>query len=251
MNNSLTVAGQWFQTRVVGDGVTLIWESEIDPFICANIWHVKGRDRDLLIDTGLGVRSLRAELPLLTERPVICVATHCHFDHWGGHYEFDERVGSALEADVYANPTGATTLADRYLSAASFHRLPYAGFEASTYSVRAAPLTRCVGEGDVIDLGDRVFEIAHLPGHSEGELGLWEARTGMLFTGDAIYDGELIDDNYSAGPAEYQETMRRLRDWPVNVVHGGHCPSFGRARLIELVDEYLEGRRRAGCPSGA
>jgi hypothetical protein len=36
--------------------------------------------------------------------------------------------------------------------------------------------------------------------------------------------------------------MRRLRDWPVTVVHGGHEASFGRARLVELVDAYLERR---------
>jgi hypothetical protein len=30
----------------------------------------------------------------------------------------------------------------------------------------------------------------------------------------------------------------------VRVVHGGHDPSFGRERLIELVDAYLERRDR-------
>jgi hypothetical protein len=36
--------------------------------------------------------------------------------------------------------------------------------------------------------------------------------------------------------------MKRLRDLPVDVVHGGHEPSFGRARLIELCDAYLAKR---------
>jgi hypothetical protein len=36
--------------------------------------------------------------------------------------------------------------------------------------------------------------------------------------------------------------MKRLRDLPVEIVHAGHDPSFGRARLIELVDAYLEKR---------
>jgi hypothetical protein len=33
--------------------------------------------------------------------------------------------------------------------------------------------------------------------------------------------------------------MQRLRELRVSVVHGGHGKSFGRARLIELVDGYL------------
>jgi hypothetical protein len=36
--------------------------------------------------------------------------------------------------------------------------------------------------------------------------------------------------------------MKRLRELPVNVVHAGHEPSFGRERLRELVDAYLDWR---------
>jgi glyoxylase-like metal-dependent hydrolase (beta-lactamase superfamily II) len=249
MPSGIDVADRWFQVEPVADGISLIYEPHVDPFIRANIWHVRGRDRDLLIDTGLGVRSLRMEIPRLRERPVLCLATHCHFDHWGGHFEFDERLGHALEAEVYAAPTGRTTLADRYISPQSFNRLPYAGYEPMKYTVRPAPLTRRVDDGDIIDLGDRAFAVLHLPGHSPGQIGLWEKATGALFTGDALYDGTLVDDNYVRGPEEYLETMARLREMPVAIVHGGHCPSFGRRRMTELVDEYLAGKRAAGCPS--
>ncbi len=44
-----------------------------------------------------------------------------------------------------------------------------------------------------MDLGDRRFAVLHLPGHSPGGLGLWEAETGVLFTGDTLYDGLLLD----------------------------------------------------------
>jgi hypothetical protein len=36
--------------------------------------------------------------------------------------------------------------------------------------------------------------------------------------------------------------MKRLRSLPVEIVHGGHEPSFGRARLIEIADAYLARR---------
>jgi hypothetical protein len=36
--------------------------------------------------------------------------------------------------------------------------------------------------------------------------------------------------------------MRRLRALPVRVVHAGHDPSFGRDRLVALVDAYLTRR---------
>jgi glyoxylase-like metal-dependent hydrolase (beta-lactamase superfamily II) len=248
MNNTIDVAATWFQMKSLSDDVTLIFEPEVDEFIQCNIWHIRGRSRDLLIDTGLGVRSLRAELPRLTERPVVCLATHCHFDHWGGLHEFDERLGHPLEAAIYAAPTGKATLAEKYISQSSFKRLPSADYEPLSFSVRAAPLTRHVDEGDIIDLGNRVFSVLHLPGHSRGQIGLWEEKTGLLFTGDAIYDGELLDNMYEGGQEAYMETMHRLKEFPATVVHGGHCPSFGRQRLTELIDDYIAGRRRSGCP---
>ena len=120
--------------------------------------------------------------------------------------------------------------------------MPRAGYDIAGYRVAPAPATRLVDEGDVIDLGDRSFEILHLPGHSPGSMGLWEAASGTLFSGDAVYDGPLLDMLPESDIAHYLETMKRLRDLPVTVVHAGHEPSFGRERLRELADEYLSQR---------
>jgi glyoxylase-like metal-dependent hydrolase (beta-lactamase superfamily II) len=84
--------------------------------------------------------------------------------------------------------------------------------------------------------------VLHLPGHSPGSIGLWEERTGILFSGDAIYDGELIDYAYHSDPKAYIRTMRRLREMPATVVHGGHFPSFGRERLRALAQAFLDAK---------
>ena len=87
---------------------------------------------------------------------------------------------------------------------------------------------RLLADGDVVDLGDRAFEVLHLPGHSPGSIGLWEEATGVLFSGDAVYDGPLLDELDDSDVEAYVATMRRLRELPVTVVHAGHEPSFGR-----------------------
>jgi glyoxylase-like metal-dependent hydrolase (beta-lactamase superfamily II) len=107
----------------------------------------------------------------------------------------------------------------------------------------SATPNREVEEGDRIDLGDRDFEVLHLPGHSPGSIGLWESATGVLFSGDAIYDGPLLDDLPDSDIAIYCKTMERLRELPVSVVHGGHEPSFGRERMVEIADAYLASRQ--------
>ena len=100
--------------------------------------------------------------------------------------------------------------------------------------------TALLHEGDLLDLGDRVFTVLHLPGHSPGSIGLWEAETGILFSGDAVYrDGPLLDALPGSDVDAYIRTMHRLRDLPVRTVHGGHDPSFGRPRLLEVVEAYV------------
>jgi hypothetical protein len=70
--------------------------------------------------------------------------------------------------------------------------VPDAAFDIAAHTTRPAPCTRKVREGDRLDLGDRSFEVLHLPGHSPGSIGLWEEDSGVLFSGDAVYDGGLL-----------------------------------------------------------
>src|SRR5262245_8445780 len=49
----LPVAEEWFCRQTFSDGVTLLCEPHVDPFARCNIWHVRGRERDLIVDTGL------------------------------------------------------------------------------------------------------------------------------------------------------------------------------------------------------
>ena len=242
-------AGTWYETKRLGDGITLIRESLVKPFYRCNIWHVRGRDRDMLVDSGMGVVSLRDHVRLVCERPLIAVGSHTHFDHIGGHYEFDERAVHAAEAEILAHPSRRNTVADRWVCDSMFAAAPASGFRADDYEVRPAPATRLLRDGDIVDLGDRHFEVLHLPGHSPGSIALWEDATGILFSGDVVYEGELLDDAYHSDVADYLASMERLRGIPARVIHAGHFASFGRGRLAELIDDYVAGRRRQRCPA--
>jgi glyoxylase-like metal-dependent hydrolase (beta-lactamase superfamily II) len=239
-------APNWYETIGMGDGVTLIHEPWIKPFFRCNIWHVRGRDRDLLFDTGLGHFSLRRHVPLVTERRIICVASHTHFDHIGCHHEFPDRCVHRAEAEILADPRNEWTVADRYATDAMFDGMPL-GWDAARYRILPAPADRLLGQGDVVDLGDRAFEVIHTPGHSPGGIALHERKTGILLSGDIVYDGPLIDDVYHSAVDDYVETLLRMRELDVAVVHGGHFPSFGKVRYHQLIDEYLAQKRQAGC----
>ena len=237
---------RWYETLRLGDGVTLIHEPWIKPFFRCNVWHVRGRDRDLLFDTGLGHVSLRRQVPLVSERKLVCVASHTHFDHIGCHHEFADRCVHRAEAEILADPRNEWTLADRYATDEMFDGLPE-GWDASRYRLPPAPACRLLENGDVIDLGDRAFEVIHTPGHSPGGIALFEKKTGILLSGDIIYDGPLIDDAYHSLVEDYVSTLERMRGLDVSIVHGGHFPSFGPTRYRQLIDEYLALKRQPGC----
>lgn len=102
----------WYTTAQKGDDVTLIAEPFIHEFYRCNMWHVRGRDRDMLVDSGMGVVPLREWVPLVTGRPLTAVASHTHFDHIGCHHEFADRVVHRAEAEILADPSNAATLAE-------------------------------------------------------------------------------------------------------------------------------------------
>ena len=251
MAEGISDSRSWFSHRRLDDGVTLIWERSLKPYYRCNIWHIRGRDRDLVIDTGMGIRPLGPIIAALTERPVVAVASHTHVDHIGGHHEFALRAVHDAEAAILAAPDRHNTIADVYLTDEMFVEKPPDGFAAQTFTVRGTPATLLLSDGDMFDLGDRIFEVIHLPGHSPGSIGLWEEETGILFSGDTVYDGPLIDDFYHSVVADYVASMERLRTIPARVVHPGHFDSFGNARLLELIADYIAGKRAAGCPSGS
>jgi glyoxylase-like metal-dependent hydrolase (beta-lactamase superfamily II) len=238
-------AHEWYETIRMADDVTLIHEPWIKPFFRCNMWHVRGRDRDLLFDSGLGHFSLKKHVAQVSERPLLCVASHTHFDHIGCHHEFTHRAVHRAEAHILADPRNDLILSE-YATEEMFDRLP-SGWETERYRVAPAPAERLLEDGDVIDLGDRSFEVVHTPGHSPGGIGLFEKKTGLFLSGDVIYDGPLIDDAYHSDRGDYQATFELIRSLPVNVVHGGHFPSFGPTRYRQIVDEYMAGLRKVGC----
>ncbi len=259
---ALQIADRWFERCYLDDDITWLYEPHVVPFMRCNIWHVRGRDRDLFIDTGMGVASLKNAARDLLDKPVTAVATHTHGDHVGGHHEFEHCLVHRAEAALLETPPEATGLMPvdvfraegiAYLQEAGYDfdaesllitALPHTGYDPDTYRVRPAGATETVEDGDRVDLGDRSFEVLHLPGHSPGSIGLWESATGVLFSGDCVYDGPLLDGLADSEIEPYIASMKRLRDLPVRVVHGGHDPSFGRDRLLALIDAYLAKRDR-------
>ena len=229
----------WFEFRPVSPGVTVITEPFVHPFFRANFYRIAGRDFDLQLDFGVGISSLSNALPG-SGKPVLAIATHAHVDHVGSFHEFARRAGHAAEAKTFATMNDEGTLASWFVRQGEpISRLPSQDYSLNDYRLLPAPLTELLGEGDTIDTGDRLFKILHLPGHSPGSIALLDEKNGEFLSGDAIYDDELVDDIPGADISTYVRTMRRLAELDIDVGHGGHGPSFGKARMHEIARAYV------------
>lgn len=238
VSHRLTERSDWFARREIADGIFHVWEPDYRGDYRCNIYLVRGSGGDLVLDTGLGLGSLRRFLTPIAPDPLL-VLSHGHYDHLGGSFEFSRRVIHAAEAGILAAPTPQNTYADLLLATEDFSRLPWPGFSACDWAAVPAPATGLVGEGDVLDFGDRCFTVLHTPGHSPGSICLWDEASGFLFCADTVYAGEIFDHLPCSDIPTYRRTMRRLRDYPVHTAFPGHGPLLNGAEFSQVIDDYL------------
>ncbi|MEE6458788.1 hypothetical protein FKM82_000425, partial [Ascaphus truei] len=145
----------WYAHKAIGDGVYWIQERFYESGNRANIWLVRGSHQDLVIDTGLGLRSLpdylcaQGLLPHGREggagrRPLMAVATHVHFDHAGGLHQFEQVAVHREEAEALTR--GDNFEAVTWLSDSEVVKPPSPGWSASQFRVQAVKPTHVLEE---------------------------------------------------------------------------------------------------------
>jgi glyoxylase-like metal-dependent hydrolase (beta-lactamase superfamily II) len=203
-----------------------------------------GAMRDMLVDSGMGVVSLRAWVPLVSERP----AGRGRQPHPFRPYRLPSRISLPpvpRRRGRYPGRTHPRRHRGRpYVTADTiFDALPPEPYHSAHLYRGGRPRDAAPARWRYrIDLGDRHFEVIHTPGHSPGGIALWEAASGVLISGDILYDGPLIEDTYHADPAHYIASMQRLYDLPVRVVHAGHFPSYGGDRHRQIIGDWLRAK---------
>ena len=105
---------------------------------------------------------------------------------------------------------------------------------------RAAPLDRVVVDGDVVRLGETVFEALLSPGHTLGHLVYRSARDDLAFVGDVIFAlgcGRLFE-----GTAEQMwDSLGRIAAWPESTtLYCAHEYTVSNARFALSLDDRPE-----------
>ncbi|RFU19404.1 MBL fold metallo-hydrolase [Geodermatophilus marinus] len=249
----------WHEAREISRGVWSIAEPSH-----VNMWLIEGRDRAVLLDTGLGIARVRPVVEELTTKPVSVVNTHYHFDHVGGNHEFDDTAIHEAGAALLVEPVPREVL-DRYLAYALelvraaehvreadgryFHLLDADslprplpdGFDPAAWTIAPPAPSRTLTEGDVVDLGGRALRVLHTPGHSGDSICLLDDASGILFGGDTINTGPIYAQFHDSDVATFAKSAARLAELKdeVTMVAVNH---FGRTTAAPyLLQEISDG----------
>ena len=248
MTQKLPIVEDWFAIDLADDhGIRRIVEAHVHDDFGGCMWLIEGSDRCLLVETGLGIAPLREFLETVVSKPITAFASVGYYDHAGGLHQFDERLIHKADAHRISQPTRHNTVAEYYLDAA-FNATPNKNFNPAAHVMPASEPTRLLSDGDNIDLGDRIFEVVHLPGVTDGASGLFERASGLLFTGEAfvwsdeyIYEGEPADRSKDADLKAFRNSIRRLISLPVTTVYRGHYGRSNAETMKAVGAAYLAG----------
>lgn len=124
------------------------------------------------------------------------------------------------------------------------------GFDPKTYATKPWHISHFVHEGDKIELGGRMLEILSTPGHTPDAICLFDAASGLLFTGDTYYPAPIWLFRPETDLDAYVASVKRIAALApkVNVVLGAHnIPVAPPSVLPRLVDAIQAVRADKGA----
>lgn len=249
MNREIT---NWFTIKELPGDVVAITEDKHEQVVSSFL--IKGKDRALLFDTGLGVCNIKDVASSLYEGEILVVNSHFHFDHIGNNFRFDKVYG---RVDEYSKRISEEGLSNSQIRA-QFQDKCFLGekpadFDAEKYQVKPYNLEH-IEDGQIFDLGGRKLKAIYAPGHSGDSVVLYDEENKSMFTGDYFYLGGLYAffDDPSHGVSnldEYLQSAKRLvRECPnVKTLHPSHNGvEVDGAKLKELeeaLSQVISGRK--------
>jgi glyoxylase-like metal-dependent hydrolase (beta-lactamase superfamily II) len=112
---------------------------------------------------------------------------------------------------------------------------------ARVFAAKPAEGIERIRDGEQVSTGSVSLAVVATPGHTSDHVAFFDARTGSLFTGDAVLGrGTSVIDPPEGDLAAYLRSLRRMRELGPRTIYPGHGPVVLRA--VAKLDEYLDHR---------
>jgi glyoxylase-like metal-dependent hydrolase (beta-lactamase superfamily II) len=174
------------QVHQFNDDTFILRQSLCTSFEAPFLYLLFGEDKVLLEDTGAGGVPVQQTVQAIIDQwlidnrklgvELVVVNSHAHSDHAAGNSSF---LGQP-------NTTVVGFSVQELMSFFAIQNWPEDAAE--------------------IDLGNRVIDVLPIPGHEASHIALFDRRDGLLLTGDSLYPGRLIINDFPT----YQTSIERL-----------------------------------------
>ncbi|MBW1668012.1 MAG: MBL fold metallo-hydrolase [Deltaproteobacteria bacterium] len=152
------------------------------------------------------------------------IMTHTHLDHIGCFPEIREQI-PGVELWIHEVEARALERGDeRILYGMDMFRTmceQQFGLRPGDFSFK---VDRHLGDGESVQLGNMVWKIFHVPGHSPGSIALYNTDNKILIPGDVVYADYAIGrfDLHGANGHQLKNSLMRLAELDVEVLLPGH-----------------------------
>ena len=178
----------WFEVYKVAPATFAIYEPHQAEEVISYL--IVGTKQALLFDTGMGIGNIKAIVARLTSRPIVVLNSHTHDDHVGGNWQFPFVYGMDT-AFTRASAKGSREDAQAEIAKHQICGALPRKFDPAKYSTKPWKISLFVHDHFKVNLGGRTVEVIATPGHTPDSISLIDRASGLLFTGDTFYPGEI------------------------------------------------------------
>ena len=199
----------------------------LSEFRLVNAFLVEGEEKAALIDTGCGIGHLAETVRELTNKPLVILITHDHFDHDGGVKQFPG-------VPVYLHPADGQmmhqtqAMMEKMMGTSDMNKMRQFYIQSrgpircpdldQNELLKLVPTEPCnpiyeylpMEDGMEFDLGGRVLKVIHTPGHTPGEVSILDETSGTLFSGDTANVGIILMRQPGNGTKLIEECNRTM-----------------------------------------
>jgi glyoxylase-like metal-dependent hydrolase (beta-lactamase superfamily II) len=198
----------WFEIYAVAPGVTAIYEPHQWQKVISYL--IEGEQSALLFDSGNGIGDIFSIVSQITKKPVTVLNSHSHYDHVGGNHTFDNILGMNTSFSRKAQQGIINKNISAEVSAPALCRPAPNNIKPSNHVGKPYQITKFIENGYKIDLGNRILEVIHTPGHAPDAIALIDRKKGLLWTGDTFYPGQIWLHAPETNLSLYRKSLQRL-----------------------------------------
>ena len=236
-------------TKKINDSLYQISE-HISDHIDVEMYLVVGEEKAAIIDTGYGLSGeLLNEIRKTTDKPIVCLITHCDPDHAGGAAVFDDIHMS--DKDQVLMDNGSLAPIGRIGTAQAQPGNEERSAYFKKHMIKAKSFTyKNIADGEVFDLGGKSLVAISFPGHTEGSMCFWNKEEDYCLVGDAVANiaSPVLFFKKCLPVAVYKENLKSFMDkvgYTCHLYTGHNAEELEHDLIPEifvLCDEVLAGK---------